>query len=218
MRLPGTGRGSSVTGDKGERAGKPPPPILAPLEKTDLSTNYVELTPGEEEVGLLFWPPRRHAKIETKPKPQALIRDLRRSPAYSEACRREHDASSHAIARDWGSVALVVARLIARAPDVDPLVRLATNAVPVSNREDAAPRSCRSLSLDDAAQAPIPSQLTPEAESTRVTAPTTHTFRIPIVGAAPDRGPAASREVEIWDRMCRQLSSPPRISRGLLER
>lgn len=40
-------------------------------------------------------------------------------------------------------------------------------------------------------------ELTPEAELTRVIAPTTHPFRIQFVGAAPDRGPTPLREVEI---------------------
>ena len=134
---------------------------------------------------MLSWLPRRHARIEIEAEAQALVRDFG-DVAYFEACRREHEASSHAIARGWGSVALAVARLIGERADVDPLVRLAMNAVLVPDREGAAPRRRRSLP-----------GLTPEAELTRVIAPTTHTFRIQFVGAAPDRGPTTLREVEI---------------------
>ena len=50
----------------------------------------------------------------------------------------ELEASSDAIARDWGSVALAVARLIAK--DINPEVRLAMNAVLVPDREKVASR------------------------------------------------------------------------------
>jgi hypothetical protein len=155
-----------------------------------------QLTLGKKEVAMLSWLPRRHARIEIEAEAEALIRDFG-EVAYSEAYRRECEASSHAIARDWGSVALAVAGLIGKRTDVDPLVRLAMNAVLVPDREDAAPRRRRSLpGLTPCKPRSLP-ELTPEAELTRVTAPTTHTFRIEFVGAAPDRGPTTLREVEI---------------------
>jgi hypothetical protein len=117
--------------------------------------------------------------------------------AYSEACRREHEASSQAIARDWGSVALAVARLIGKRADVDPLVRLAMNAVLVPDREDATLRRRQSLpGLTPRKPRSLPDP-TPETELTPVISATTHTFRIQFVGAAPDRGPTTLREVEI---------------------
>src|SRR5260370_13784771 len=64
------------------------------------------------------WLPRRRVRIE----------------------RSEAEASSDAIARDWGLVALAVARRIGRRRDVDPLIRLAMNAVLVPDREGAAAR------------------------------------------------------------------------------
>ena len=137
---------------------------------------------------MLSWLPRRHARIEIEAEAEALIRDFG-EVAYSEACRREHEAGSHTIARDWG--------LIGKRTDVDPLVRLAMNAVLVPDREDAAPRRRRSLPGLTPRKPRSHPELTPEAELTRATAPTTHTFRIQFVGAAPDRGPTTLREVEI---------------------
>ena len=135
---------------------------------------------------MLSWLPRRRARIESiEAEAEALIRDLGEA-AYCEARRREHEASSDEIARDWGFVALAVARLIGRRKDVDPLVRLAMNAVLVPDREVAASRKPRSLS-----------ELRPADEVTHVLAATTHPFRIQFVGAAPDRGPTTLTEVEI---------------------
>jgi hypothetical protein len=116
---------------------------------------------------------------------EALIRDLGEA-AYSEARRHEHEAGSDAIARDWGFVALAVARLIGRRVDVDPLVRLAMNAVLVPDRDAAASRLPGSLSGPRPADKP-----------TRVCAATMHPFRIQFVGAAPDGGPPVLEEVEI---------------------
>ena len=145
---------------------------------------------------MLSWLPRRNARIEIEAEAEALIRDFGEA-AYSEACRREHEASSHTIARDWGSVALAVARLIGNRADVDPLVRLAMNAILVPDREDAAPHRRRSLpGLTPRKPRSLP-DLTPEAELTPVISAATHTFRIQFVGAAPDRGPTTLREVEI---------------------
>jgi hypothetical protein len=52
--------------------------------------------------------------------------------AYFEARRREQESSSDAIAKDWDQIALAVAR---RRVDVDPSIRVAMNAVLVSDRE-----------------------------------------------------------------------------------
>ncbi len=59
---------------------------------------------------MLPWLPRRRARIESiAAEAEALVRDLGED-AYNEARRREHEASSDEIARDWGFVALAVAR------------------------------------------------------------------------------------------------------------
>ena len=135
---------------------------------------------------MLSWLPSRRARIERiEAEAEALVRDLGES-AYDEASRREHEASSDAIARDWGSVAMAVARLIVRRKDVDPLIRLAMNAVLVPDRKKAGSRKRPSLS-----------ELPPADELTRVLAVTTHAFRIQFVGAARGRGPTTLTEVEI---------------------
>ena len=89
------------------------------------------------------------------------------------------------MARDWGLVALAVARQIGDRKDVDPLVRLAMNAVLAPDRDKAASR--KPLSLSELKRADEP----------RVVAAETHPFRIQYVGAAPDRGPTTLKEVEI---------------------
>ena len=71
---------------------------------------------------MLFWLPRRRARIENIAA-EALVRDLGEA-AYGEARRREGEASSDEIARDWGFVAIAVARLIGRRKDVDRMAAL----------------------------------------------------------------------------------------------
>ena len=65
--------------------------------------------------------------------------------AYFEARRREHEASSDAIAKDWGQLALAVARKMSKRVDVDPSIRVAMNAVLVSDREAGPARKTRLL-------------------------------------------------------------------------
>ena len=134
---------------------------------------------------MLFWLPRRRARMDVAAEAETLMRDLGEA-AYGEARRREDEASSDEIARDWGLVALAVARVIRGHKDVDPLVRLAMNAVLVPDRKEAASRDPRSLSKHGRAD-----------EATHGLAETAQPFRIQFVGAAPDRGPITLGEVEI---------------------
>ena len=135
---------------------------------------------------MLSWLPPRRARIERlDTETEALIRDFGEA-AYGEARRREDKASSDEMARDWGLVALAVARQIGERKDVDPLVRLAMNAVLVPDREKPASREPQSLS-----------ELRRADELTRAVAAETRPFRIQYVGAAPDRGPTTLKEVEI---------------------
>jgi hypothetical protein len=61
---------------------------------------------------MLSWLPRRRARIESiEAEAEALVRDFGEA-AYSAARRRERETSSDEIARDWGFVALAVARPI----------------------------------------------------------------------------------------------------------
>jgi hypothetical protein len=135
---------------------------------------------------MLSWLPHRRARIERiDTEAEVLIRVFGEA-AYGEARRREHEASSDEIARDWRLVALAVARQIGRRKDVEPVVRLAMNAVLVPDRDKAASRKSRSLS-----------GLRRADELTRIFAATTHPFRIQFVGAAPDHGPTTLKEVEV---------------------
>jgi hypothetical protein len=135
---------------------------------------------------MLSWLAQRRTRIERlDTETEALIRNFGEA-AYGEARRREEEASSDEIARDWRRVALAVARQISGREDADPLVRLAMNAVLVPDRDEAASYKLRSLS-----QPRRPDALT------RAFAAATHPFRIQFVGAALDRGPTTLKEVEI---------------------
>ena len=58
---------------------------------------------------MLSWLARRRARTaRIEAEAEALIRDLG-DRAYSEARRRERQASSNEIAKDWGRIALAVA-------------------------------------------------------------------------------------------------------------
>ncbi len=113
---------------------------------------------------MLFWLPRRRARMDVAAEAETLMRDLGEA-AYGEARRREDEASSDEIARDWGLVALAVARVIRGRKDVDPLVRLAMNAVLVPDRKEAASRDPRSLSkhgrADEARPTALPRRRSP---------------------------------------------------------
>jgi hypothetical protein len=141
--------------------------------------------PDPKRPPMLSWLPHRRARIERiDTEAEALIRVFGEA-AYREARRREYEASSNEIARDWGLVALAVARQIGSREDVDPLVRLTMNAVLVPDREKPASREPQSLS-----------ELRRADELTRGV-PTTRPFRIQYVGAAPDHGSTTLKEVEI---------------------
>lgn len=146
---------------------------------------------------MLSWVLRRRArKGRIEAEAEALIRDVGEA-AYDEARRRQDEASSDAMAADWGLVALGVARLISGRPDVDPPLRLAMNAVLVPDRDEAVwrrrrslaglasrkPRSLFTSSRADAVAPPIPALTNP--------------FRIQFTGSAPNSGLATLKEVDI---------------------
>ena len=135
---------------------------------------------------MLSWLPHRRARIERlDTETEALIRGFGEA-AYGEARRREDEASSDEIARDWRHVALAAARQISGREDMDPLPRLAMKAVLVPDRDDASSLKLRSLS-----------KLRRPDVLTRTFAAATHPFRIQFLGAAPDHGPTTLKEVEI---------------------
>jgi hypothetical protein len=102
--------------------------------------------------------------------------------AYSEARRREHEASSDTIAEDWALVALAVARLICKREHIESATGLAFNVLLIPDRE---------LTRASNAQ----SRLTRPDELTRDSSPTMDSFRIQYLGASPDG--ATLKEVEI---------------------
>jgi hypothetical protein len=146
---------------------------------------------------MLSWVPRRRARIERiDSEAEALISGFGQS-AYYEARRRQHEASSDAIATDWDFVALAVARQMGSRPDVDALMRLARNAVLVPDRGDADWRTRRSHAESPPRKPrslPVPS---PANESGRRIAATTNPFRIQFVGSAADSGSTLLKEVEV---------------------
>jgi hypothetical protein len=83
---------------------------------------------------MLSWLPRQRARMERiEVEAETMIRDFG-ADAYFEARRREHESSSDAIAKDWDQMALAVARRVSKPVDVDPSIRVAMNAVLVSDR------------------------------------------------------------------------------------
>ena len=141
---------------------------------------------GKKGLEMLSWLPRRRARIEgIDAEAEALIHDFREE-AYSEARRREHEASSDAIANDWDRVALAVAHKMGRHNGLDPSTRIAMNALFVPDRWPATARR------------PQPySKPRPLDEPKRIPSPRLRLFRIQFVGATPDRGPTILKEVQI---------------------
>ncbi len=123
--------------------------------------------------------PRRRARIESvAAEAEALIRDLGDS-AYSEARRRENEASSDAIADDWNCVALAVA-----------------SKLRVGNAMGASERASREAAAPDGERA----SRSPPGQGDKhrpVLEARPQTFRIQFVGEWSDRGPSVLREVEI---------------------
>jgi hypothetical protein len=86
------------------------------------------------------WLVRRRARIErTDAEAKALICGFG-NEAYSEARRREREANSDEIAKNWTRVALAVAQKLRRRADVDPSTRIAMNALFVPDRKPAGTR------------------------------------------------------------------------------
>jgi hypothetical protein len=106
--------------------------------------------------------------------------------AYLEAIRRENEASSDAIAKDWSRVALAVAHKLKTSTEVDPTTRIAMNALFLPDRKRAAVRLPRGHSerrrVDEADRTPPPKP---------------QQFRIQFVCAAVDRGAPTLKEAPV---------------------
>ena len=78
------------------------------------------------------WLRRRRERLErAEAEANALILDLG-ATAYSQARRREHEASSDAMAREWNRVALAVARKTGQTLGLNASTRIAIDAEPVA--------------------------------------------------------------------------------------
>ncbi|MGB7977280.1 MAG: hypothetical protein WCF81_23690 [Roseiarcus sp.] len=132
------------------------------------------------------WAPSKRARSERiEAEADILINDLG-DLAYQEARRREHEASSDAIAEDWALVAKAIARKTGSRVGLNLSTQLAMNTFFVLDREPGV------------ADKPRPR---PEPESERqpkaAGVPTPQPFRIQFMGAGTESGPSVLREDEI---------------------
>jgi hypothetical protein len=133
------------------------------------------------------WAPSKRARSErVEAEADALIRDLG-DRAYQEARRREHEASSDAIAEDWALVAKAIARKTGSRVGLNLSTQLAMNTFFVLDREPGVAHKSRT---------PCPE---PESESQPKAAgvPIPQPFRIQFMGAGPDSTPSVLREDKI---------------------
>jgi hypothetical protein len=130
------------------------------------------------------WAPSKRARMERiDAEAEALIRELG-DCAYQEARRREHEASSDAIADDWAEVARAVARKTGSRVGLNLSTQLEMNTFFVLDREPGPTRETR----------PRPE---PERQPKPASVPTPQSFRIQFMGAGAESGPSILREDEI---------------------
>jgi hypothetical protein len=133
------------------------------------------------------WAPSKRARNErVEAEAEALIRDLG-DQAYHEARRREHEASSDAIAEDWALVAKAIARKTGSRVGLNLSTQLAMNTFFVLDREPGVAHKSRT---------PCPE---PESESQPKAAgvPIPQPFRIQFMGVGADSTPSVLREDKI---------------------
>jgi hypothetical protein len=143
---------------------------------------------------MVSWAPSRRARmerIETEAEAEALIRDLG-DRAYHEARRREHEASSDAIAEEWALVARAVARHTGSRIGLNISTQLEMNTFFVMDREPGEGRESRSF-----AEAGSFAEDGPGPQPDRNDVPTPQPYRIQFLGAGTDAGQSLLREVEI---------------------
>jgi hypothetical protein len=129
------------------------------------------------------WAPSKRARNERiDAEADALIRDLG-DCAYQEARRREHEASSDAIAEDWALVAKAIARKTGSRVGLNLSTQLEMNTFFVLDREPGAARTSR----------PRP-EPEPERQPKAAGVPTPQPFRIQFMGAGTDSSPSILRE------------------------
>jgi hypothetical protein len=129
------------------------------------------------------WAPSKRARNERiDAEADALIRDLG-DCAYQEARRREHEASSDAIAEDWALVAKAIARKTGSRVGLNLSTQSEMNTFFVLDREPGAARTSR----------PRP-EPEPERQPKAAGVPTPQPFRIQFMGAGTDSSPSILRE------------------------
>jgi hypothetical protein len=119
---------------------------------------------------------------------EALIRDLG-DRAYQEARRREHEASSDAIAEDWALVAKAIARKTGSRVGLNLSTQLEMNTFFVLDREPGVASVSRPR--------PKPEAEPEEGQPKAAGVPTPQPFRIQFMGAGTDSRPSILREDEI---------------------
>jgi hypothetical protein len=135
---------------------------------------------------MVSWAPSRRARTERiEAEAEALIRELG-DGAFHEARRREHEASSDAIADDWALVARAVARKTGSRVGLNISTQLEMNTFFVLDREPGEARKLRSFAEPEAEHQPDPAGV-----------PSPQPFRIQYLGAGVDSGRSLLREVEI---------------------
>jgi hypothetical protein len=135
---------------------------------------------------MVSWAPSRRARTERiEAEAEALIRELG-DGAFHEARRREHEASSDAIADDWALVARAVARKTGSRVGLNISTQLEMNTFFVLDREPGEARKLRSFAEPESEHRP---------DQTGVPSP--QPFRIQYLGAGVDSGRSLLREVEI---------------------
>jgi hypothetical protein len=132
------------------------------------------------------WAPSKRARSERiEAEADALIRELE-DCAYQEARRREHEASSDAIAEDWALVAKTIARKTGSRVGLNLSTQLAMNTFFVLDREPGVAHKARSRPESE-----LESQ--PKAPGV----PTPQPFRIQFMGVGADSTPSVLREDKI---------------------
>jgi hypothetical protein len=135
------------------------------------------------------WAPSKRARSErVEAEADALIRDLG-DRAYQEARRREHEASSDAIAEDWALVAKAIARKTGSRVGLNLSTQLAMNTFFVLDREPGMAHKARPRPEPE-------SELESQPKAAGV--PTPQPFRIQFMGVGADSTPSVLRE----DKIC----------------
>jgi hypothetical protein len=116
---------------------------------------------------------------------ETLIRDLG-DGAYHEARRREHEASSDALAEDWALIARAVARQTGSRVGLNISTQLEMNTFFVLDREPGEVRRRHAFAEEGAEYRPDGNDV-----------PTPQPFRIQFFGGGTESGPSILREVEI---------------------